>query len=269
MTNNDDVQQGRWRGRNMDKDVLRKEIWSYLEAHNIAIDSPFSRIPNFLGAEMAAERLSRLPIWKNARVVKCNPDPPQIPVRLRALQDGKLLYAPVPELVKDFPFVELDPLDLQRRDIPFENVAPSEGFLQYGRRVNFNEMQPFDLVIVGCVAVTRKGGRTGKGGGFADLELGIFREMGLIAKTTPIVTTVHSSQVVDNDRISMVEHDSALDWIITPDEVIETSTLYPQPSGVYWEMIQPDQYRDIPFLVSLRDNLTDELHDENTDPDQP
>ena len=28
--------------------------------------------------------------------LKCNPDPPQIPVRLRALYDGKLLFAPVP-----------------------------------------------------------------------------------------------------------------------------------------------------------------------------
>ena len=35
-----------------------------------------------------------------------------------------------------------------------------------------------DFVVVGCVAVTRAGGRTGKGGGFADLELGIFRELG-------------------------------------------------------------------------------------------
>lgn len=253
---------GRWKGRNPNKDALRARIWSKLEKRGIAIGSPYSRIPNFVGAEQAAARLAELPIWREARVVKCNPDPPQIPVRLRALQDGKLLYAPVPELVKDFPFVELDPADLKRRGIPFERVAPSEGFLKYGRKVQFEEMQPFDLVVVGCVAVTRKGGRTGKGGGFADLELGIFREMGLVRPETPIVTTVHSSQLVDDDEIVMVSHDSPLDWIITPEETIETRSPYPQPSGVIWEAIQPDQYRDIPFLASLRERLAAQDRDQ-------
>ena len=248
----DQGQQGRWGQRNPEKDKLRMDVWNALVEKQIAIGSPYSRIPNFVGAERAAELLAALPIWKNAQVVKCNPDPPQIPVRLRALQDGKILYTPVPELVKDFPFVELNPQELLARGIPFEQVAPSEGAIEHGRRVNFDEMKPFDLLIVGCVAVTRKGGRTGKGGGFADLELGIFREMGLVAPGVPIVTTVHSTQVVDDDRILMVAHDSALDWIITEAEVIETHTPYPQPSGVLWEDVQPDQFQDIPFLESLK-----------------
>jgi 5-formyltetrahydrofolate cyclo-ligase len=116
-------------------------------------------------------------------------------------------------------------------------------------------MKPFDLVVVGCVAVTRQGGRTGKGGGFADLELGIFRELGLVKPGVPIVTTVHAAQVVNDDRVVMVAHDSALNWIITPDEVIETNTPYPQPTGVHWEVVQPDQFTNIPILVSLKEQL--------------
>jgi 5-formyltetrahydrofolate cyclo-ligase len=247
--------QARWEGRNSTKDVLRSEVWSTLESEGYAIGSAWSRIPNFIGADQAAARLAELPIWKKAKVVKSNPDPPQIPVRLRALQDGKLLYMPVPELVKDFPFVELDPVDLQRRGIPFEAVAASAGAVELGRRVEFNQMKPFDLVVVGCVAVTRQGGRTGKGGGFADLELGIFRELGLVKPGVPIVTTVHAAQVVNDDRVVMVAHDSALNWIITPDEVIETNTPYPQPTGVHWEVVQPDQFTNIPFLVSLKEQL--------------
>ncbi len=246
----------RWEGRNTVKDALRSEIWSLLETTGSGIGPAFSRIPNFVGAEQAAARLAELPIWKKARVVKCNPDPPQIPVRLRALQDGKLLYAPVPELVKDFPFLELDPEVLSRQGIPFEEVAPAEGFMKYGKRVQFTEMKPFDLVVVGCVAVTRQGGRTGKGGGFADLELGIFREIGLVKPDTPIVTTVHPIQIVDDERIVMVAHDSALNWIITPDEVIETKTRYAQPDGVYWEAVQPDQFQNIPFLEDLKGKLS-------------
>jgi 5-formyltetrahydrofolate cyclo-ligase len=258
MTDQKDTQIGRWEGRNQTKDALRTEIWSSLEQTGAGIGPVYSRIPNFVGADRAAARLAELPIWKNAGVVKCNPDPPQIPVRLQALLDGKLLYTPVPELVKDYPFLELDPEDLKNRRIPFESAAPSEGALEYGRRVNFDEMKPFDIVVVGCVAVTRNGGRTGKGGGFADLELGIFREMGLVQPDTPIVTTVHASQVVGNERIIMVRHDSALDWIITPEEVIETRTPYNQPPGVYWEGVQADQYQNIPFLSNLRAKLTRE-----------
>jgi 5-formyltetrahydrofolate cyclo-ligase len=246
---------GRWEGRNPDKDVLRGEIWSLLEDPGAGIGPVWSRIPNFVGADKAAARLAELPIWKNAKVVKSNPDAPQIPVRLRALQDGKLLYTPVPELVKDFPFVLLDPEDLRKRGIPFEVAAVSDGAIEHGNRVRFQDMLPMDIIVVGCVAVTRNGGRTGKGGGFADLELGIFRELGLVKPNTPIVTTVHPFQVVDDDRIFMLGHDSALDWIITPDEVIETHTPYPQPSGVSWEVVQPDQFANIPFLKELKNEL--------------
>jgi 5-formyltetrahydrofolate cyclo-ligase len=111
------------------------------------------------------------------------------------------------------------------------------------------------LLIVICVAVTRAGGRTGKGGGFADLELGIFRELGKVKPGAPIVTTVHALQVVDDDRIVMLGHDSALDWIITPDDVIEIRTQYAQPTGMDWDIVQPDQYKNIPFLTEGRSKM--------------
>lgn len=113
-------------------------------------------------------------------------------------------------------------------------------------------MELLDFVVVGCVAVSRDGGRTGKGGGFADLELGIFRELGKLRPDTPITTTVHSSQVVAQDELVMMDHDSALHAIATERELIETNTSRPQPDGVAWDKVQPDQYRDIPFLEELR-----------------
>ena len=245
----------RWQGRNPDKDFVRTDVWSALETNAVAIGTPWSRIPNFVGADRAAARLAELEIWKRARIVKSNPDAPQIPVRQRALEDGKLVYTPAPELVADFPFVLLDPELLARHGVPFAEAAVSDGALRHGQPVQFQEMMPMDLIVVGCVAVTRRGGRMGKGGGFADLELGIFRELGLVPPTTPIITTVHPLQVVDDERVLMVAHDSPLDWIITPDEVIETRTQYPQPTGVNWDAVQPDQFRDIPFLVELRSAL--------------
>ncbi len=250
------VDRARWKGRNSGKDILRSEVWSLLEERSVSIGPTWSRIPNFIGADKAAQRLAELQIWKTSTIVKSNPDSPHIPVRLRALEDGKLVYVPVPELVKDYPFIELDPNILQRNGIPYEEVAPIEGAMEHGRKVGFQDMKPFDLAVVGCVAVSRNGGRTGKGGGFADLEMGIFREIGLVNADTPIVTTIHSLQIKEDELIIMDAHDTPLDWIITPDEVIETQTLIAQPEGVNWDTIQSDQYENIPFLLSLKSTLT-------------
>ena len=251
------INSARWTGRNSEKDIVRSAVWSLLEERSVSIGRVWSRIPNFIGADKAAQRLAELQIWKAAKIVKSNPDSPHIPVRLRALEDGKLVYVPVPELVKDYPFIELDPNKLQRNGIPFEEVAPIEGAMEHGRKVGFQDMKPFDLAVVGTVAATRNGGRTGKGGGFADLEMGIFREMGLVNADTPIVTTIHSLQVKEDEHVIMDAHDTPLDWIITPDEVIETQTMIAQPEGVNWDTIQSDQYENIPFLLSLKSTLLD------------
>ena len=246
----------RWAGRNQNKDVLRQEVWSRLEVPGTGVGSPWSCIPDFVGAEQAAARLSEMPYWKSARVIKSNPDRPQIPVRRRALEDGKLLYTPVPELVKDFPFLLLDPTELKAKGVSFAEAAVAEGALRYGKRVQFQEMLPMDVIVVGSVAVSRDGARIGKGGGFADLELGIFRELKTIQPGAPIVSTVHDIQVAENDRFVMQSHDSPLDYVFTPTETIKTSTRYPQPHGVSWDFSQPDQYRDIPFLRELREKIT-------------
>ncbi len=245
----------RWEGRNSDKDALRNDVWGRLESTAVNVGPVWSRIPNFAGADLAAWNLARVPTWKSARVVKCNPDPPQIPVRLRALYDGKIVYAPVPELTRGFPFVRLDPAELKAKGVEFETAAAAQGFLAHGTPVEFEEMEVLDFVVVGCVAVTRAGGRTGKGGGFADLELGIFRELGKVGPATPIATTVHSSQVVDDRRLPMMPHDSALNYIATETELITTRDAYTQPMGVDWDRVQADQYENIPFLKSLRARL--------------
>ena len=53
--------------------------------------SPDGRIPNFVGAEAAADALAQTNEWERAETIKANPDAPQLPVRIRALHDGKLL----------------------------------------------------------------------------------------------------------------------------------------------------------------------------------
>jgi 5-formyltetrahydrofolate cyclo-ligase len=231
---------------------LREEIWTLLDQRGLSPVSPFGHIPTFTGVEVAAARLAALDIWKRARVIKANPDTAHVAVRLRALRDGKRLYMAVPRLTREHPFVQLTAADLAEKGVPLEEAARWQVALESGRPVPLEEMEPVDLVLAGCVAVTRGGGRTGKGAGFADLELGMLRDLGLLRSGTPIVAVVHSVQVVDDERVPMEPHDSPLDWIVTPDEVIETHTRYPQPGGVDWEALRPEQVESIPVLQRLR-----------------
>ncbi len=245
-----------WNGRNEEKDRLRSHIWELLHTQKAVIRNPVGHIPNFVGAEQAAERLAMLSIWQQAKAVKCNPDRPQFPVRLRALEDSKLLYMAVPRLTKSRCFVELRATDLLHQGIALKDAATMRGALVYGKFVTFEEMQPIDLIVAGCVAVTRNGGRTGKGAGFADLELAMMVSFHLVRPDTPIVTTVHELQVVEAGQLPMQAHDWPLDWVITPEASIATHTPYPRPTGLDWDAIQPDQYRQIPILKHLRDRFT-------------
>jgi 5-formyltetrahydrofolate cyclo-ligase len=246
---------GRWAGRNEKKDTVRADVWRSLEETGTGIGPVWSVIPNFVGADMAVWRLAQTPEWKVARTVKCNPDPPQIPVRLRALYDGKVLYAPVPYLTEGFPYLRIDPRKLSEKGVSFELAATSEGYMMHGERIEFEDVEPLDFCVVGSVAVTRSGGRTGKGAGFADLETGIFRELGKIGPKTPMATTIHSSQLMAETRVVMQAHDSPLDYIATDAELIVTGNESPRPQGVDWEAVQPDQFVSIPFLMALKNRM--------------
>jgi 5-formyltetrahydrofolate cyclo-ligase len=241
-----------WSGHDAAKDRLRSLVWAQLQAQGAAVGDPIGHIPRFVGAEQAAVRLAALPVWQQAPVIKCNPDAVQAPVRWRALQDGKVLYMAVPRLTHRRCFVRLTAAALQQQDIPLEVAALHRGAMQYGQLVGFDEMVPIALVVVGCVAVARDGGRTGKGAGFADLELGMLRQLGLVQATTPIVTTVHPLQIVESGQLPMRAHDWSLTWIVTPEEAIATQSIRPQPPGLLWDRVRPAQYTTIPVLRTLR-----------------
>jgi 5-formyltetrahydrofolate cyclo-ligase len=245
----------RWVGRNWAKDIVREKVWRGRIENGVNVAPTFDRISNFVEADKAAKPLSTLEEGKRARVVKCNPDPPQIPVRLRVLCDGKLLFAPVLYLTKGFPYLRGDPDRFAAKGIDFETAATSQGFAMRRDPIGFKDVPKLDFCVVGCVAIARRGGRTGKGAGFADLEQGLFGELGKVVRDTPISTTVRSSQVVEDSSVAMEAHDSALNFIAAEVELIATQTPIEQPRGVAWERIRPDQFTDIPFLRELRETL--------------
>lgn len=232
-----------------DKQDIRQHVWQALEKARVGrFPGTRGRIPNFVGAEKAADRLCELEAWKRASVLKCNPDSPQRPVRLRALKQGKVVYMAVPRLRESDCFIELDPSRLGKNVTQASSI---EGAFKFGRQVGPEEMRPIDLIACGTVAANREGARIGKGGGYSDLEYGLARQAGLVRKTTPIITTVHDLQVLD-EELPVLPHDIPVDYIVTPTEVIHTRTRLARPKGIYWEYLTDDQIAAIPYLQQLR-----------------
>jgi 5-formyltetrahydrofolate cyclo-ligase len=233
-----------------DKQDYRERIWALLEEQGAArFPGARGRIPNFIGAEAAADRLAGLDEWRSANVLKSNPDSPQLPVRARALAEGKVLFMAVPRLVERRPFIALDPSRLTMKP---RAAASIRGAAKAGLPVGLDEMRRIDLVVCGTVAVNRKGARIGKGGGFSDLEFGLLTEAGLIDARTMIVTTVHPLQVVDGE-LPETEHDFRVDLIVTPDEVIRPSgRKRRRPRGIIWSHLDEEKIASIPALASTR-----------------
>ena len=231
------------------KQDLRETVWEGLrEAGVVRFPGARGRIPNFSGAEAAADRLRDTQAWQDATTIKANPDSPQWPVRQRALEDGRTVFMAVPRLRDDRPFLRLDP---DRIEVTPRGAASIKGSSRHGIPTAVEELAPVDLVVVGCVAVDRTGARLGKGGGFADLEFALASAAGLIGPKTTVVTTVHPLQVVDDGRIPMTDHDVPLDMIVTPDEVIECMRTRARPAGVLWDDLPEGKIDEIPLLRRL------------------
>ncbi|KAF5953290.1 hypothetical protein HYC85_006146 [Camellia sinensis] len=107
------------------------------------------------------------------------------------------------------------------------------------------------------VAVDPKtGARLGKGEGFAELEYGMLRYMGAIDDSTPVVTSVHDQQLVDDIPVEkLLIHDVPVDIICTPTQVIFTNTPIPKPQGIYWDKLSPEKLGQIRILRELKSKI--------------
>ena len=229
----------------MTKDEIRQKVRTRLKLAGVArFPGVEALVPNFAGAERAAQLLWELPMWKRARAVKLNCDAPQLAIWRAALRDDKIVYVALPRLRSERCFIELDPEKLGGKLV---RVTSIKGAMQFGHLLAPHEMRPVDLIVCGSLAVTRQGARVGRGGGYGDLEYALLRTEGKVREYTPIVTTVHPLQIVD-ERLPMRGHDFPVDFLITPDQVIAAPSLHPRPRGVIWEILHEDKIASIPLL---------------------
>jgi 5-formyltetrahydrofolate cyclo-ligase len=226
---------------------LRAACWAAIRSAGAArFPGVEGRIPNFVGAEAAAASLSVHPLFVGASVLKINPDSPQRPVRHAALKAGKTLVFPVPRLRDAAPFLLVEPDRLDAGQL--WHASSAKGAMELGRPVQASGVPSLDLIVTGCVGVTRGGARLGKGGGYSDLEFAMLRELGRVSEHTPIVTTVHSCQVLADGAIPMLNNDISLDLIVTEAEVIACPRQFRRPTGVLSDRLSAEKAAEIPAL---------------------
>lgn len=229
------------------KAKIRKMVWDLLEEKNVAIfpRPVHGRIPNFIGAEGAALRLSALEVFSQARNVEVSPDSPQKHVRYLALKSGKVVIMPTPRLREGF--LVLDPSRIPVQHL--KSASTIRGAFMWGIKVNPARIPKIDLIVTGSVAVNDRGCRLGKGGGYSDLEFAILKELNKVSDDTVIATTVHDLQVVNLD-IPRDPWDVSVDLIVTPSKVIKCRGRF-RPKGILWEYVSNNLLNEVPILKEL------------------
>jgi len=236
-----------------EKQRIRMEIWRLLEERGIArFPKPvYGRIPNFVGAERAAERILELEEYRDARVVKVSPDSPQKHVRYRCLLDGKILVMPTPRLSEGF--LLLDPSRIPRGQLEYASTI--RGAFIYGRKTHPRDLPRIDFMVTGSVAATKDGLRLGKGGGYSELEYAILLEYDRIDPDITIATNIHDLQLVD--KLPRDPYDLTLDIIATPTKLIRIQAMRERPRGIIWNLLDREKIKEIAILrelYTLRDN---------------
>jgi 5-formyltetrahydrofolate cyclo-ligase len=242
----------------MDKQAVREAVWDAFDAGDQARFPfpPHDRIPNFAGADAAAERLADTPAWQAAATLKANPDAPQLPVRRAALRAGKTVYVAQPRLRDPDPFLRLDPAEIPPDEI--DDATTVSGLSEYGRPTAPEAVAHVDLIAAGSVGVTTDGARIGKGEGYSDLEWAVLRELDAVDADTTVATTVHELSVLDGPQSAVGTdadlpapdaYDVPLDLVVTPERTVRADTPYARPDGVDWDAIDAQRLSKIPVLA--------------------
>ena len=264
----------------MDKQAVREAVWDAFDEGDQARFPfpPHDRIPNFAGADAAAERLAETEAWDSAATLKANPDAPQLPVRRAALRAGKTVYVAQPRLRDPDPFLRLDPSEIPPDEI--DDATTVSGISEYGTPTAPADVAHVDLIVAGSVGVTTDGARIGKGEGYSDLEWAVLREIDAVdseaqrasgSRTqsgdadTTVATTVHELSVLDGPESAVGAdadlsdpdadlpppdaHDVPLDLVVTPERTVRTDTPYARPDGVDWDALDAEKLSEIPVLA--------------------
>ncbi|XP_003246078.1 uncharacterized protein LOC100160598 isoform X2 [Acyrthosiphon pisum] len=239
------------------KKDIRQKVWEFMEENSLVIfPKPcFNRIPNFKGCNNVSLLLEKLEEFKKAKTVQVTPDKAQETARFLTLNWGKRLLVPLLRLKEGL---------LQNVSLPFaepsakmlRSASTQKGLRKWGNKLitlDQNNDVHIDMIILGSVAVDKKGRRIGIGNGFCDLEFVILSSMNMVTDNTVVVTIVHDVQVFDTLPTDIFKpYDVPVDIIITSNEIIRVENRLDRPKDVFWNYISKRRLLEMPPLQLLR-----------------
>jgi 5-formyltetrahydrofolate cyclo-ligase len=195
----------------MRKNIIRLMIWDLMVKKGVSRYDSIGRIPCFTGSKRSAELLKTSKEWINSTTIFVSPDTAQISVRENVLIDGKNLIMASPKLLNGY--ILINPSIIEGNIM---EAATINGAFKYGRRLE--NIPKVDMVVEGSVAVDLLGVRLGKGGGYGDREISFLQENDAIDNKTPLVTTVHEIQIIN--EVPEEAHDHKLNMLVTPERIL-------------------------------------------------
>ncbi len=206
-------------------------------------------IPDFVGSELATDRITALAAYKASKFAFITPDNCLVDLRRRMIEAGMPFVMSTYGIYRGFLYIE--PGSVPKGAELY--AAWLDGMEHFGRPVTLEEITRkgrFDFMVTGASAVSVDGVRFGKGHGFFDLEWGMFTDLGLADDNTPVVASVHDVQVVE-DKLHPSETDILGDMIATPTRLVEVERRGRRPRGIKWDLLTPNQIADTPPLREL------------------
>lgn len=237
------------------KASVRERVWS--ELRKVAVpDSRFhfdfgEFIADFEGGQAAVQRLVDHRFYQQSGFVFITPDNCLDRLRLKALQDGKIVLMTTYSIKRGFWL--LDPRAISP-DI-YLYASTLDGMERVARPVGLNEianMPTIEYMVTGTGAINMEGVRFGKGHGFFDAEWGMLYQLGRISTATPTAAVVHDCQVLD-ETLTPDVFDTVSDVIFTPTRTIEVSNPHKPTVGILWDRLDPHMFETIPPLQQLKD----------------
>jgi len=211
-------------------------------------------ITDFQDSQQATQNLINLPEWQAAQRVFITPDNSTQLLREAAIHQKKEIIMTTYGIRRGSVLVrrELVPQDQE------EYASTLIGMEKYGLPLtsihDLENAGTLDLMVTGALAISRAhGGRAGKGAGWFDAEWGMWKSLGLVSESTPIIGIIHDVQVV-SEAFSLDPWDCHMDIIVTPKEVIRVPE-FTQPNGVLWDQITTPQQKkwlaEIPYMREI------------------
>lgn len=197
------------------RERLRRRIWHLMEEAGVLTFplETFGRVPNFIGAEQAAELLAQQPEFEQAKVIFVSPDHVLRRVRELVLEHGKVLAVSLPQRLarrSKYPLLQIT----ERKAI--KAAASIDNFLRYGQPLSL----PVDLAVLSSVVVDRLGNRLTTRREFGDREWQMLEDNGFVHEGTKVATIAHPLQFADDLEKWITDKDVKAHLIVTPEEVI-------------------------------------------------